>query len=88
MHLCGRAAQHFNILRRKLNVMLIDGPGPFVDHGRYLREFGTDFSFRKPLASVSLANIAQTDHSILAYGSFVALVLSNTISNGSVDEAV
>jgi hypothetical protein len=58
MHLCGRSAQHFNILRHKLHVMLIDGPGPFVDHGYYLREFGTDFSF-----------IAQTDHSILAYGS-------------------
>ncbi|MBC8234465.1 hypothetical protein H8E77_33365 [bacterium] len=58
IHLCGRASQHYNVLRHKLNVTAIDGPGPFVDHGRYFQEFGADFSFR-----------AQTDHSILAYGS-------------------
>jgi len=57
IHLCGMASQHYNVLRRELNVTSIDGPGPFADHGRYLREFGDDFSF-----------IAQTDHSILLDG--------------------
>lgn len=45
IHLCGRAMQHYAILKHKLNVTLIDGPGPFVDHGRYLRELGPDFAF-------------------------------------------
>lgn len=58
LHLCGRASQHFHALYHKLNVTMIDGPGPFVDHGRYLQEFGPDFAFQ-----------AQTDHSILARGS-------------------
>ena len=45
IHLCGRAEQHFETLYRKLNVTYIDGPGPFVDHAKYLEEFGPDFSF-------------------------------------------
>ena len=58
LHLCGRSSQHYESLRRKANVRLIDGPGPFIDHGRYLRELGPDFAFN-----------AQTDHSILQRGS-------------------
>ncbi len=58
MHLCGLASQHFKILKQKLGIKAIDGPGPFVDHGYFLRELGTDFSFS-----------AQTDHSVLAMGS-------------------
>ena len=57
VHLCGHAAQHFGLLRRKLGVTLIDGPGPFVDHAYYLQEFGPDFCFQ-----------AQLDHSILERG--------------------
>jgi hypothetical protein len=57
IHLCGHAAQHFALLRHRLGVTVIDGPGPFVDHARYLREFGPDFSFQ-----------AQLDHSILERG--------------------
>lgn len=58
LHLCGRAAQHFETLRWKLNVTSIDGPGPFVDHGRYLETLGPDFRID-----------AQTDHSVLEKGS-------------------
>jgi hypothetical protein len=57
MHLCGHSAQHFERLHRRLGITLIDGPGPFVDHGRYLREFGSGFAFQ-----------AQVDHSILERG--------------------
>jgi len=57
MHLCGRSTQHYHPLRHKLNVTAIDGPGPFVDHARYLKELGPDFSL-----------VAQTDHSVLANG--------------------
>lgn len=58
MHLCGYASQHFPALYHKLNVTTIDGPGSFVDHGKYFQKFGDDFTF-----------LAQTDHSILAKGS-------------------
>jgi len=58
IHLCGRASQHYPTLRHKLNVTHIDGPGPFVDHGFYLKTLGPRFAFT-----------AQTDHSVLAYGS-------------------
>ncbi|NLS77496.1 MAG: hypothetical protein GXY76_09585 [Chloroflexi bacterium] len=58
LHLCGHAAQHYASLRRRLNVTTIDGPGPFVDYGRHLRELGPDFAFG-----------AQTDHSVLEHGS-------------------
>ncbi|MHB0878358.1 MAG: uroporphyrinogen decarboxylase family protein [Anaerolineae bacterium] len=58
LHLCGRSWQHYEALRWKLGISLIDGPGPFVDHGRYLRDLGPGFGFN-----------AQTDHSVLAYGS-------------------
>jgi hypothetical protein len=57
IHLCGRAAQHYRVLRSRLNVTTIDGPGPFVDHASYLKEFGPEFAF-----------VAQTDHSVLAGG--------------------
>ena len=57
MHLCGRSSQHYEVLRRKLNVTTIDGPGPFVDHGYYLRKLGPDFSLH-----------AQTDNAVLANG--------------------
>lgn len=57
-HLCGRASQHYESLRRKLNVTALDGPGPFVDHGRCLESLGPDFSIA-----------AQTDHSTLCRGS-------------------
>ncbi len=62
LHLCGRSNQHYEALRRKANVTLIDGPGPFIDHGRYLRELGPDFAFN-----------AQTDHSVLRIGSEVEI---------------
>jgi len=58
MHLCGLSSQHYRVLHDKLKITAIDGPGPFVDHGYYLRELGPDFSFS-----------AQTDHSILLNGS-------------------
>ena len=58
MHLCGLSSQHYGVLRNKLKITAIDGPGPFVDHGHYLQELGPDFAFS-----------AQTDHSILAKGS-------------------
>lgn len=62
IHLCGRSSQHYDTLRLKLNVISIDGPGTFVDHGYYLRELGPDFSFA-----------AQTDHSVLAERSEVEI---------------
>ena len=58
MHLCGRAAQHYELIHDRLGVRMIDGPGPFVDHGHYLRKFGPDFAFS-----------AQTDNAVLATGS-------------------
>ena len=58
IHLCGRSSQHYELLRHKLGVTSIDGPGPFIDHGHYLRTLGPEFSFS-----------AQTDHSVLARGS-------------------
>ena len=57
MHLCGYAMQHYATMRRKLNVTLIDGPGPFVEHGRYLRELGPDFAFN-----------AEADNSVMLTG--------------------
>jgi len=57
MHLCGHSAQHFELLYHRLNVTILDGPGPFVDHAHYLREFGPDFTLQ-----------AQLDHSILERG--------------------
>lgn len=62
LHLCGYAAQHFPVLYHTLGVTAIDGPGPFVDHGEYLHQFGPGFSFA-----------AQTDHQILARGSRAAI---------------
>jgi uroporphyrinogen-III decarboxylase len=58
IHLCGRAMQHYESLRHKLGIVHIDGPGPFVDHAKYLEAFGPDFSF-----------CAQTNHTALAHGS-------------------
>lgn len=58
IHLCGRASQHYRTLHQRLGVTTVDGPGPFIDHARYLRELGPDFCFN-----------AQTEHTVLAYGS-------------------
>ncbi|MDO8587202.1 MAG: uroporphyrinogen decarboxylase family protein [Armatimonadota bacterium] len=58
IHLCGRASQHYETLVRKLGITHIDGPGPFVDHGHCLETLGPDLAFA-----------AQTDNSVLAYGS-------------------
>jgi len=58
LHLCGPCCQHYSALRWKLDVTAIDGPGPFADHGHYLRRFGPEFSF-----------CAQTDNAVLANGS-------------------
>jgi hypothetical protein len=58
IHLCGRSMQHYKVLHDRLGISLIDGPGLFVDHGKYLRELGPDFAFN-----------AQFDHTILALGS-------------------
>ena len=58
IHLCGHAAQHFDTLYHKLGVTTIDGPGPWVDHSHYLRDFGEGFSFQ-----------AQLDHTVLERGS-------------------
>jgi hypothetical protein len=57
MHLCGYSSQHFETLYRKLAVKTIDGPGTFVDHGYYLKEFAPDFAFN-----------AQPDHGIVTFG--------------------
>jgi hypothetical protein len=57
LHLCGYATQHFDSLAKRLGVTSIDGPGPFVDHGKHLEQYGTDFSFA-----------AQMDHTILEQG--------------------
>jgi hypothetical protein len=57
LHLCGYSSQHYGLLRRKLNVTSIDGPGPFVDHAHYLQAFGPGFSFS-----------AQMNHSVLERG--------------------
>ena len=57
LHLCGHASQHFEALTDRLEVTAIDGPGTFVDHGKYLSRFGTDFSFA-----------AQMDHGVLEQG--------------------
>ena len=58
IHLCGRSEQHYKVIREKLGVKLIDGPGIFVDHGYYLDRFEEDFEFT-----------AQTDNTILGIGS-------------------
>ena len=58
IHLCGRSSQHYELLAHKLGVASLDGPGPFIDHGHYLKTLGPDFSFS-----------AQTDHTVLARGS-------------------
>ncbi|HOX37656.1 MAG TPA: uroporphyrinogen decarboxylase family protein [Candidatus Brocadiia bacterium] len=57
IHLCGYAEQHYRCLREELGVKVIDGPGPFVDHGKWLEALGDDFGFN-----------AQMDHSILLIG--------------------
>ena len=57
IHLCGRSSQHYELLAHELGVTALDGPGPFIDHGHYLRTLGPDFSFS-----------AQTDHTVLARG--------------------
>lgn len=57
IHLCGHSSQHYEILHDKLGIRSIDGPGVFVDHGKYLHEFGPEFSF-----------VAQTDHTVLGSG--------------------
>ena len=58
MHLCGHAEQHYCFLHREMGVCSLDGPGAFVDHARYLRDLGPEFSFS-----------AQTDHTVLERGS-------------------
>ena len=55
--MCGHATQHYATLKRELGISTINGPGPFADHGRYLRELGPDLAFD-----------AQTDHTVLITG--------------------
>ena len=62
LHLCGHAAQHYEILYGKLGVRSIDGPGTFVDYGEFFKKFGPDFAFG-----------ARTDHSVLASGTPVEI---------------
>jgi len=57
IHLCGRSSQHYELLRHKLGITALDGPGPFIDHGHYLKTLGPEFNFS-----------AQTDHTVLARG--------------------
>ncbi len=57
MHLCGYAEQHFEALRWQLGITLLDGPGPFVHHAKWLARLGPDFAFN-----------AQVDHSVLMEG--------------------
>jgi len=57
MHLCGYASQHFQALYHKLGIRTLDGPGDFIDHGRYLREMP------------GLAFNAQFDHTVVSSGS-------------------
>jgi uroporphyrinogen-III decarboxylase len=56
MHLCGYAEQHYRVLYHSLGITLIDGPGPFVDHGRWLDEL-PDLRFN-----------AQGNHTVLMLG--------------------
>jgi hypothetical protein len=62
LHLCGHAAQHYRVLRQRLGVSALDGPGPFVDHGRWLADLGPGFSLS-----------AQTDHTVLEQGDLDAI---------------
>lgn len=57
MHLCGKSSQHYENLRRKMNVTCIDGPGPFIDHAYWLEKLGPDFAFN-----------AQVNHTTLMSG--------------------
>jgi len=57
LHLCGFASQHYHTLYHQLGIRMLDGPGDFVDHGRYLREL-PELSFN-----------AQFDHTVVTSGS-------------------
>ena len=56
IHLCGRAEQHYRTLYERLSVRTIDGPGTFVDHGKWLTQF--------PELRIN----AQTNHTTLMLG--------------------
>ena len=56
IHLCGRAEQHYRTLYDRLGVRTIDGPGTFVDHGKWLTEL--------PELRIN----AQTNHTTLMLG--------------------
>ncbi|MHB9034220.1 MAG: hypothetical protein ACYC6L_14370, partial [Anaerolineae bacterium] len=61
MHLCGYSSQHYETLYHKLGIRTLDGPGSFVDHGRYLRELP------------KLRFNAQFDHPMVTNGSPAAI---------------
>jgi hypothetical protein len=61
MHLCGRAEQHYRALHGRLGIRAIDGPGPFVDHGKWLTELP------------DLRLDAQTNHTVLMLGPVAAI---------------
>jgi hypothetical protein len=56
MHLCGHSEQHYHCLHKELRIMRIDGPGTFVDHGRYLDELGEEFSLEAQMDNIVLKN--------------------------------
>ena len=56
LHLCGHSAQHYRALYETLGVTVLDGPGPFVDHGGFLAEM--------PKLSFN----GQVDHTVLLLG--------------------
>lgn len=56
IHLCGRAEQHYRALCDRLGIRTIDGPGTFVDHGKWLTQL--------PELRIN----AQTNHTTLMLG--------------------
>jgi hypothetical protein len=56
LHLCGHSAQHYRTLYDTLGITVLDGPGPFVDHGALLAEM--------PKLSFN----GQVDHTVLLLG--------------------
>ncbi len=58
LHLCGTASHLYAALVRDLKVTNLDGPGTFVDHGKFLAELGPKLRF-----------VAQTSNPVAERGS-------------------
>jgi len=61
IHLCGRAEQHYRSLYERLCIRTIDGPGTFVDHGKWITDL--------PELRIN----AQTNHTTLLLGPVPAI---------------